>query len=82
MLNHTKTMKEKIRNILEGALPLVDLDSQFLMAELDSLDVTTIMMLLADNFGIEVDATDATQANFKTLDTLAEMVRRKQNADA
>jgi len=66
-------MKEKIRNILEGALPLVDLDSQFL---------TTIMMLLADNFGIEVDATDATPANFKSLDTLAEMVRRKQNADA
>ena len=75
-------MKEKIRNILEGALPLVDLDSQFLMAELDSLDVTTIMMLLADNTGIEVDATDATPANFKSLDTLAEMVRRKQNADA
>lgn len=75
-------MKEKIRNILEGALPLVDLDSQFLMAELDSLDVTTIMMLLADSFGIEVDAADATPANFKSLDTLAEMVRRKQNADA
>lgn len=75
-------MKEKIRNILEGALPLVDLDSQFLMAELDSLDVTTIMMLLADHFGIDVDATDATPANFKSLDTLAEMVRRKQNADA
>lgn len=75
-------MKEKIRNILEGALPLVDLDSQFLMAELDSLDVTTIMMLLADNFGIEVDATDATPANFKSLNTLAEMVRRKLNADA
>ena len=75
-------MKEKIRNILEGALPLVDLDSQFLMAELDSLDVTTIMMLLADNFGIDVDATDVTPANFKSLDTLAEMVRRKQNADA
>ena len=75
-------MKEKIRNILEGALPLVDLDSQFLMAELDSLDVTTIMMLLADNFGIDVDATDATPTNFKSLDTLAEMVRRKLNADA
>ena len=72
-------MKEKIKTILEDALPLVDLDSQFLMAELDSLDVTTIMM---DKFNIHIDATDATPANFKTLDTLAEMVKRKMADNA
>ncbi len=73
-------MKDKIRTMLEAALPLADLDSEFLMGELDSLDVTTIMMLLADNFGIEVDASDATPANFKNLDSLVEMVKRKQKA--
>ena len=75
-------MKEKIKTILEDALPLVDLDSQFLMAELDSLDVPTIMMLLSDKFNIHIDATDATPANFKTLDTLAEMVKRKMADNA
>ena len=75
-------MKEKIKTILEDALPLVDFDSEFLMAELDSLDVTTIMMLLSDKFNIQVDATDATPANFKSLDTLAEMVQRKMAGNA
>ena len=35
-------MKERIRNLLEDALPLVDFDSEFLFSELDSLGVTTI----------------------------------------
>ena len=34
-------MKEKIRTMLEDALPLVDFDSDFLFSELDSLGVTT-----------------------------------------
>ena len=40
-------MKEKIKQLLEDALPLVDMDSDFLFAELDSLGVTTILMLLS-----------------------------------
>ena len=39
-------MKEKIREMLEDALPLVDFDSDFLFRELDSLGVTTVLMML------------------------------------
>ena len=49
-------MKEKIRTILEDNLPLADLDSDFLFAELSSLDITTIMMLLSDEYHITLIA--------------------------
>lgn len=63
--------------MLGEALPLVDLDSEFLYDELDSLGVTTIMMLLSEEFKIRLDVSDATPKNLKSLDSLAEMVRRK-----
>ena len=66
--------KEKIRTILEEALPLVDFDSDFLFSELDSLGVTTILMLLSDEYGIKLEATDATPKNLKTLDSIVAMV--------
>ena len=52
-------MKEQIKALLEDALPLVDFDSQFLFSELDSLGVTTILMILADEFQVTMEATDA-----------------------
>lgn len=70
-------MKEAIRQLLEDALPLVDFDSDFLFAELDSLGVTTILMLLADKYGIQLEASDATPRNLKTLDSIVAMVERK-----
>ena len=70
-------MKEKIRTKLEDALPLVDFDSNFLFSELDSLGVTTILMMLADEFGIRLEATDATPKNLKTLDSIVAMVEQK-----
>ena len=70
-------MKEKIRTMLEDALPLVDFDSDFLFSELDSLGVTTILMMLADEFGIRLEATDATPKNLKTLDSIVAMVQQK-----
>ncbi|MBQ2210745.1 MAG: acyl carrier protein [Prevotella sp.] len=70
-------MKEKIRILLEDALPLVDFDADFLFAELDSLGVTTILMLLSDEFGIRLEASDATPKNLKTIDSIAQMVERK-----
>jgi len=71
-------MKQKIRTLLEDALPLVDLDADFLFSELDSLGVTTILMLLSDEYGIKLDAKDATPRNFKSLDSLVAMVQQKQ----
>lgn len=70
-------MKEKIRKILEEALPLVDVDSDFLFSELDSLGVTTVLMLLADEYSIKLEAADATPKNFKSIDSLVALVETK-----
>lgn len=70
-------MKERIRKLLEEALPLVDLDSDFLYEELDSLGVTTILMLLSDEYHIKLEATDATPKNLKSLDSLTALVQSK-----
>ena len=71
-------MKDKIRTMLEDALPLVDFDSDFLFSELDSLGVTTILMMLSDEFGIKLEATDATPKNLKTLDSIVALVEKKK----
>ncbi len=71
------TMKEIIRQKLEEVLPLVDLDSDFLFQELDSLGITTILMTLSDMYGIELNHADVTPKNFMTLDSLVEMVQKK-----
>ena len=54
MLNEIK-MREKIKQLLEDMLPLVDLESDFLFSELDSLGVTTILMTLSAEYGIELE---------------------------
>lgn len=73
-------IKERIKNLLETALPLVDVESDFLFQELDSLDVTTILMVLSDEFKITLDSTDATPRNLKSVDSLAALVESKLKA--
>ena len=70
-------MKERIRTLLEAELPIVDFASDFLFSELDSLGVVTILMILSQEFGIELESRDATPKNFRSLDTLVELVERK-----
>ena len=70
-------MKETIKELLEDLLPLVDLDSDFLFAELDSLGVTTILMTLSSQYGIELDSKDATPKSLKNLDSIVKMVEEK-----
>ena len=70
-------MKSEIRTLLEDLLPLVDFDSDFLFAELNSMDVTTILMSLSDKYGIKLEAIDATPKNLKTLDSIVAMVEHK-----
>lgn len=72
-----KTMKEDIRKMLEDILPLVDFDSDFLFAELDSLGITAILMTLSKAYGIELESPDVTPKNFKNLDSLTRMVETK-----
>lgn len=70
-------MKEKIRQILEEALPLVNLDSDFLFNELDSLGITTILMLLSDEYKITLESSDVTPKNFRSLDSIVALVEKK-----
>lgn len=72
-----KTMKEDIRKMLEDILPLVDFDSDFLFAELDSLGITAILMTLSKAYGIELESPDVTPKNFKNLDSLTRLVETK-----
>lgn len=70
-------MKEHITELLTAALPLVNLESDFLFSELDSLGVTTILMLLSEEYGIVLDARDATPKNLKNVDAIVKMVEGK-----
>ncbi len=70
-------MRQRIKALLEQALPIVDLESDFLYEELDSLGVTTILMLLSEEFGITLEASDATPKNLKSLDSLVNLVQSK-----
>ena len=70
-------MKEHIIELLSKALPMVNLDSDFLFSELDSLGVTTILMMLSDTYDIRLDTTDATPKNLRTLDSIVAMVEKK-----
>ena len=70
-------MKERIRQILEETLPLADIDSQFLFAELSSLDITTIMMMLSEEYNISLDSKDVTPKNFMNVDSITALVERK-----
>jgi acyl carrier protein len=70
-------MKEEIIKLLEEALPLVNLNSDYLFSELDSLEVTHILMLLSDEYGIELTSKDATPKNLKNVDSIVKMVESK-----
>jgi acyl carrier protein len=70
-------MKDRIIELLSAALPMVDLESDFLFSELDSLGVTTILMVLSEEYGIELDAKDATPKNLRTIDSIVNMVKGK-----
>lgn len=70
-------MREKIYKMLEDALPLVNLDSDRLYDELDSLGVTTILMELSEAFDIELDTRDATPKNLASIDSLVQLVEKK-----
>ena len=70
-------MKKKKKKMLEDILPLVDFDSDFLFAELDSLGITAILMTLSKAYGIDLESPDVTPKNFKNLDSLVALVQKK-----
>ena len=58
---------------------MVDLDSDFLFNELDSLGITTILMLLSDEFKVSLESSDVTPKNFRTLNSIVALVESKMN---
>lgn len=72
-------MKERIYYLLSEALPTVNLDSDFLFSELDSLNIASILVILSDEYGIQLDASDVTPKNFSSVDSLVRMVESKLN---
>lgn len=70
-------MRERIKTLLQEALPLADLESDCLYNELDSLGITTIMMVLSDEYGVRFDYTDASPKNLRSLDHIVAMVQQK-----
>lgn len=72
----------EIKELLSEVLPAVDFDSDFLFSELDSLSVATILYVLSEKYGITLDAGDVTPRNFKTIDSLARMVRSKLSLES
>ena len=70
-------MKERIKQLLQDSLPMVDFDSDFLFSELDSLGITSILMILSDEYKISLDSQDVTPRNFKSLDSIVAMVESK-----
>ena len=71
-------MRQRIKQLLEEAIPYVDFDGDFLFDEMDSLGVTTVLMILSEEFGIELSAADATPRNLKSLDSIVALVEAKQ----
>lgn len=55
----------------------MNFDSDFLFNELDSLGITTILMLLSDEYHISLEYSDVTPKNFRSLDSIVELVKRK-----
>ena len=70
-------MRDRIQALLSEALPAVDLESDLLFSELDSLSVMIILVVLSKEYDIPLDAQDVTPKNFKTLDSLVKMVEAK-----
>lgn len=71
-------MKQEILNLLEESLPLVDFNSDFLFAELDSLGIVHILFMLSEKYNIKLTAKDVTPKNFKNIDSIVALVESKQ----
>lgn len=73
-------MKQRILELLTDALPAVDFESDFLFSELDSIGVVTVIVILSNEYGINLDSSDITPKNFMNLDSLVKMVETKLSA--
>lgn len=73
-------MKAHILSLLSEALPAVDFNSDFLFTELDSIGVVTIILILSQEYHIDLTVTDMTPKNLKSLDAIVQLVQSKLSA--
>ncbi len=70
---------EKIMEILQGIRPEFDFTSSEDFIEdgyLDSFDLVSLVSELDDTFDISIDGLDIIPENFKSLDTIANVVKK------
>lgn len=74
-----KSIREKVLDAIcevnDGIMENQDKDL-LLNDVIDSFDIVAMMVELEDAFDIEIDAEDVTPENFKTVDSIIEVVER------
>lgn len=76
-------MEEKILDILKEEFPDVDFEASDALVDdgiLDSLTITEIIATLSMEFGITIPYEEIVEENFNSIEGLADMVTRLQNA--
>lgn len=75
-----EVIKEKVKSILMAICGDVDIESEigFISNEIiDSLAILNLMVQLAEEFDIEVEAEDVNEENFDSLDRITNYIENK-----
>ena len=73
---------EKLIKILKEVAPNVDVENETDFIEhkiLDSLSIMRLVVMLNDEFDIEITPVDMTPENFKSAKTIYEMIQRLED---
>ena len=78
-------MIDEVREILRNTLQLGDRASQLTesspllggIAEFDSMAVVTVLTMVEEEFGVEIDDDEVSADIFQTVGTLAEFIKEK-----
>ena len=73
------SIQETVMNLLKEIKPTKDLSGLTDIVEggyLDSFEVMTLIMLLGETFGIEIDFDEITAENFNSVEAIVAMVER------
>lgn len=73
---------EELIKILKEVAPNIDVENETDFIEhkiLDSLSIMRLVVMLNDEFDIEITPVDMTPENFKNKDTMYEMIKRLED---
>lgn len=76
------SVKEKILEMLKQIKPNKNLETVTDIVEggyLDSFEIMNLIMLMGENFNVEIGFEEITAENFNTVDAMTAMVERLQN---